>query len=273
MLGYTIIGVVVVLAAAAAVIIIAKLQANSLRKRFRLQVANRGNVQSRYEMGGKDPDGALAFQFTLDGDPLPQRQFAADADAPTGDPAPQAEPAQRQEAGGVQTKIGQAVGVSGTIANALNSLGMMLPSSIRSPVVRLASQIQSGQMRAARAGRATDRASYFKRLASSRTEPKAKGPVEPRSGTVETPFVRPAETVDLDLEVRALKPGEARLYPFSISSRAIEVEDAPWVVEEGTVQISAASGLSRYLPYVIVLVITAVLLILVVSMASGNGLS
>lgn len=267
MLGYTIIGIVVVLAAAATVIVVARLQANSLRKRFRLQIANRGNVRSRYELEGQDPDGALAFRFTLDGDPLPQRQFAEGAEAPARESPLSAVPARTQEEGGIQTKVSKAVGVSGTIASALNSLGMMLPSSIRSPVVRLSSSIQSGQMKAVRARQLSDQASRVK----SRKTPQAAAASVP--GTVETPFIRPAETVEVDLQVRALKPGQVQRYPFSIRSRSIEPEDAPWVVEEGSVQIAAATGLSRYLPYLIVFAVTVVLLILVVWLANTSGLS
>ena len=270
MLGYIVISVVIVLVAAAAVVIIARSQANRLSDKFRLQITNRGNVRSRYELRAKDPNDALAFRFTLDGDPLPQRGLSAEDEAPPSDPDPPAPPGQATGEGGVRPKVDKAVGLGGAIASGLNTLGMILPQSIRTPVVRLSSQIQAGQMKAVRARQVSDQASRVKSKAKTRTANRRR--VEPVPGSVETPSVRPGETVALALVVRAIKASEVRDYAFSIHSRSVELQDAPWVVEESSARILATTGLLRYLPYLIVFAVTAALLILVVWLASGGGL-
>jgi hypothetical protein len=167
----------------------------------------------------------------------------------------------------------KAVGLGGTIASGLNTLGMILPQSIRTPVVRLSSQIQSGQMKAVRARQVSDQASRVKSKTKAKTRTTGQRRVEPVPGSVETPAIRPGETVAVALGVRAIRASDVRNYPFSIHSRSVELEDAPWVVEESSARILAATGLLRYLPYVIVFAVTAALLILVVWLASSGGLS
>ena len=274
MLGYIIIVVVTVLAAAAAVALIARAQAKSLRRKLRLELVNRGNVPSRYELSVGDPDDALSFEFTLDDDPLPQRQFPTTGQTAAAKPVAPAPTGQPAGAAGVQPKLNKAVGFTGTIANSLNSLGMILPRSMRTPVVRLASQIQSGQMKAVRARQVSDQATRVKSMASSRTAPKGQGAPGGQTGpgSVETPFAEPGETQVVDLLVRAIKPGTARQYAFSVRSRSIELEEAPWVVEEARVQISSAGGLARYLPYLFVLFVTAAILMLLVWLAVAGSL-
>jgi hypothetical protein len=90
---------------------------------------------------------------------------------------------------------------------------------------------------------------------------------------VETPYVRPGETLILDLWIRAARPATIRNHPYTIRSRSVEPENAPWLAEEDRVQILAASTLSRYLPYVIVFAVTAALLALDIWLASTGGLS
>jgi hypothetical protein len=274
MLGYIVISVVIVLVAAAAVAIIARSQAKRLSDKFRLQITNRGNVRSRYELRAEDSNDALAFRFTLDGDPLPQRELSGAGEERAAEPAPPAPSGQTAGEGGVRPKVDKAVGLGGAIASGLNTLGMILPQSIRTPVVRLSSRIQSGQMKVVRARQVSDQASRVKSKTKSKTKTRTTGRrrVEPVPGSVETPSVRPDETMAVALVVRAIRASEVRTYPFSIHSRSIELEDAPWVVEESSARILAATGLFRYFPYLIVFAVTAALLILVVWLASSGGL-
>jgi hypothetical protein len=280
MVGYIVIEVVVVIAAAAAVAWIARTQANSRRKKLRLEVTNLGNVRSRYELEAEDPAGDLEFEFALDGDPLPRREVSGggprpDSGAPQVSAAAAHRPASPAGPGAVQQKVGKATGLGGSIAQTLGTVGAFLPASLRAPLDRMSGRIRGGQVKVQRAQQVSGRVTTAKSAVTSRTVGRRQ--VSPQVETVqyggpETPFVRPGESLALELVVRAARPGRVRHYPFSVSSRSVEQDGAPWVQEEGSVHIRAATGLRRFLPYVIVLAVTAVLLVLVVWLASTGGL-
>lgn len=274
-LGFTLVAVLVV--AAIAMAIVAWLQKKSLRKRLRLELRNLGNVPSRYELQAKDPDGALRFQLTLNGDGLEQRQvFEAGQvtpEAKTEQPPPSSSTVNME---GVRQTAGGAMRISGAIADLLNSVGMMLPPSVRAPLLRASSQLRRGRSTVRRTEQFPDRMARRMRVASTskaKARPEAK-PVSPKvvSTWVQTPFVEPGETLAVDLFIRPVKSRQDEFYPFKVLSRSVEQEEAPLVIEEGSVQIAGASRFRRYSPYLLILVIAVVILFFAFFLASAGVL-
>jgi hypothetical protein len=170
------------------------------------------------------------------------------------------------------------MGLANRAAQGIDSVASFLPEGIRAPLDRVTIRLRRGQVKVQRAQQTTARVQSVKSKASAKAKPKSKTetgtrrqPVLP--GAVETPFIRPGETLILDLWIRAARPATIRNHPFTVRSRSVEREDAPWLAEEDRIQILAASSLSRYLPYVIVFAVTAAMLALVVWLASAGALS
>jgi hypothetical protein len=69
---------------------------------------------------------------------------------------------------------------------------------------------------------------------------------------VETPSVEPGETLQFDLVVHPVKPSKTRHYAFEVFSRSVEGDEAEFVKDEWYIEISGASGLRRYHPYLLV---------------------
>jgi hypothetical protein len=135
----------------------------------RLQVANRGNASSRYELKAEEPQGALRFQFALYGANLPQRPVpqvnwvapkaapgiyqttgaTVAAPGPSGAAPPPAEKKGRGAAGEMmgkaQAKGDQARGCVWTIAEMLDTLAYLLPGSAGTSVSRLSQRLTRSQ--------------------------------------------------------------------------------------------------------------------------------
>jgi len=193
--------------------------------------------------------------------------------ADMGRPVPSGQPARE---GGIRQGVDRAVGLGGSVAGALTALGMLLPSSMRGPLMQMSSRMRSGQMKVQRVEQLPGRVTRVKSVASPRA--KAKGQARPDvetslHTTVETPFVRPGETLAVDLLISAVSASKTRHYPFHVGSRSVEQGGASWLLEESSVRILAATGLRRYLPYLIVFAVAAAILVLVVWLAFTNGLS
>jgi hypothetical protein len=248
-----------------------------LRKELLLEINNQGNVESRYELRAEDPNGALEFRFSAGGKRLlgseaSQVVTTAEADRPSSPPASGA-------AAGARQTADRAIGLSGTIANALSSLSMLLPGASGSQVGRMATRARSTQMKAGRVQRLPDQAAATARSVT----PSSKASVsQQRSGAVggvasaqqsssarrevypwvETPYVAPGETLGVALAIRFTVFGQSQQCPFRIVSRSAEMQEAVPVVEESSVQMAGGFWALRYLPYLVILAVAAALLLL-----------
>lgn len=162
--------VVVILVAVIAVIAIAVWQRKSLQKNVRIEINNEGNIHTRYELKAQDPDGILAFEYSLDGDSLPEGrgpQGGAKASPPAqpAEPGPPEEKAKRkwiipsgpsaeaeeakakgkeakEKAAEAHAKSKEALGCMGAISETLFTLGMALPRSIGRPLLDISSSMR-----------------------------------------------------------------------------------------------------------------------------------
>jgi VWFA-related protein len=145
--------------------IIARNQKRRRQKTYRLEIANLGNVPSRYELRAEEPIGALKFQFALHGVNLPQTAGVyegAATKAPTGPPpTPKAAALttnavkgdgqsfrEEVEGGGVQQTATQAMSTGNAIADLVDSIGRLLPGSLGESVRRAVLPAYQAQSRA-----------------------------------------------------------------------------------------------------------------------------
>lgn len=173
-----IVTIVVLVLAGLAMVAIALWQRKRLYRRLRLELANAGNVRSRYELRAQDPRDALAFEFSLDGDSLPggsvteaEEVIVAPVEAAPEPPAVQGP--QRLEQGREAVQKGQvaaeqAMGAGGALADLLTAVGRLLPRSIGSPLLEAAGQLRSGESKAKRVQQAPGRvAAQAKRVGAA----------------------------------------------------------------------------------------------------------
>jgi VWFA-related protein len=267
------IGIVVAVSALRATL---RWQKRRYQKVCRLEIENRGNIQSRYQLLAETETGGLRFQFTLDGVTLHQnQQQVVSVQQPTVDqPVPSGSPP-RLDMGKVQGTASRVRGVGYGIANLLGTVGTLLPASVGAPLRRLAGQLRQQQAAVSRAEQMPRQmALRTKRLTGPRprTGPSAPSsraataPVQVASrGAVtaplpgasvahtavsawaQTPFVGPGETLTVDLLIDPIeRPLQTQRYPFTVSSRAVEQENGPLRTEEGSVRIAAVSWLGHY---------------------------
>jgi hypothetical protein len=285
-------GVIVVALAAVAVALIGLVMVLKAQKRpkvYHLEIANLGNVSSRYVLRAEEPMGALRFQFALHGvklPPWPEPQTTevvteTVAEVPVAPAAPSYSPASPTGAGAGET-AGQAMQTGGAVAGVLSSVGSVLPGSLGTsfrgvarPVYRAQSTVSGAKLQAQSA---TSQVSYVSGQAAGArpgpSSPRTAGDSATRSTMkparsqiasvtpasrlggetwVQTPVVAPAETLTLDLLITPLNPHRTQRYSFKVVSRAVEQESAP-LVEEGNIQIVGVSWLRRLLPYLMFVV-------------------
>lgn len=294
MVWYVAIAVVVI--TGVLLIIVARERRKRLHKRVRLEIANQGNVQSRYQLRAEDPDGDLVFQFTLDGDQLPEQivfgtsRQRAETPAPTAIGMPKSAegaPQPAKQAGGASEKVKKASATGGVVAEMLTSLGTILPSSLGAPLMRMGSQLRRGQAQASRAQQVSARVGSLKPsgapqvgspTVAAQRPAEAVQPAVPANPAgaytwVETPSVPPGGRLNLDLIVKSAPPRADQLRSFRVVSRSLDHRDAPQVVEEGSLPIKGGFWVQRLLPELAILMISLVILIVIFWLASATMLA
>jgi hypothetical protein len=277
MQGYVIFAIIIVILSIVALAITARVRKQRLERRIRVELTNQGNIGSRYELRGDDPDGVLAFHFALRGDTLPVGRMAEEKEGRKTGLTPVAAPTPEETGkpgAGLQEKAGEAMGCSNSLLNMLLDVSLILPSSIRAPVMRVASQMRRGQTTAYRIQRVPQQAARIKRVgsrapvATSRHEAavsRITGPL-----WAQTPSVAPGETLSIDMLIRPIHPGKSRTQPYRLFSRSVEQGEAEPAIQEGTVQIWGGFWTLPYAPY-LTIAGTAIALLVVAYWLTSNG--
>lgn len=264
--------IAIVVTTGAALAGVAWWQRKKLWKRFRLQIVNRGNVQSRYALRADDPHDALVFAFSLDGSSLPiqGRAIAPDVSAvDVATPAPSRAPATREDTRGIGD---WGSGLSQTVADGLSALGRVLPGSAGASLTNMASRLRRGRAMTRR----------LQRLPGQPGRPRAAAPRPPAVGVpqakpsvpagkrewVQTPYVEAGETLVVDLLIRPRAVGRSQHWPFRVLSRSVEQDEAPLVIEEGSVQMAGGFWARRFAPYLAIVSSAIGLLLLAFWLAS-----
>jgi len=220
------------------------------RTTYRLELANLGNIQSRYELRIEEPTGALEFQFMLNGASLPPRQTAQSVEpAQTTDAYPPA-PAPRSRADGMSAAAGQAQDAASGTASLLGSAGDLVPGALGARIRQAGMQIQKGQYTASKVETVSGKAADLGGMSAASTAPRPAGgqptgAAASQQAWVQTPFVEPGGSVVIDLvisRVKAYQPG-AGDYGIKLMSRSLEQSQASWMVLEHTARIAGLTGL------------------------------
>ena len=173
---------------------------------------------------------------------------------------------------------------AGSLAGRLTALGTTLPRPLGAPLMRAASLLQQGQIRASRAQQAPRRAASFGAKVAARAEPRA-GAAADRTGSAEplgsahhtgsaqrsvahvwaeTPSLAPGDALTLDLRIRSTSIGRDQEYTFQVVSRSVEGKDSPPVAAESSVQIRGGFWARRFLPQVLILAVAIVAILAIV---------
>jgi hypothetical protein len=303
--------VVTIAVIAVAVVIwslLARRQRQHSRRMCRLELANLGNVRSRYELRAEDPAHALQFSFVLGGARLYGRSVTPAAAPSTGsgqapstgrrgelvEPSGQAAASSLEKAGRVQ---GWAMRSGSVVASALSTLSTLLPRSASGPLRQVASQIRRGGGSVRRAEHLTSQAGRLRPKARPGTPPLRQAsldyardrqgrPTRPPTGAeeapaatrsdaaaqtwVQTPFVEAGGTLAIDLLISPTNPFQTAYYPFTVTSRSLEAPDASLIVEEASVHIVGITLFQRFGPFLVALTI-GMMLLFIVSLFIGNG--
>jgi hypothetical protein len=236
--SFLISAVVVCILTILALVVVSALRRRRLQQRVRLEITNGGNIQSCYALRAEDPEGALKFQFSLDGRSLP-RQAALEAEeasrrkatgqagsrragtGPTQDPSQQ--PAQGGgPAGGIVQAADGALGAGAGLAGFLGTLGLLLPRSIGGPLLSLSARMRTQQVAVARVRYAPAQAARVKRFVPWRLRRMGSTGRSRQAGRasqarqddatpwVQTPSVLPGETLSVSLRIRAAGSARSR---------------------------------------------------------------
>lgn len=251
MVNYLIIAIVVVIAIALGVGLSALVRARN-RTTCRLELANLGNIRSRYELRAEEPTGALEFQFMLNGASLPQRQIAQAVEPAQKTDARSLAPQPGPKAEGVSLAASQAQGAAGGVASVLGGAGDLAPGALGARLRQASMQIRKGQYAASRmetvSGQVADLASGMPAPSSTAPHPAGGQPTDAAASLqawVQTPFVDPGGSLALDLVISRVRAYQlsAGDYGFKLMSRSLEQNEAPWAVQEFAARIAGLSGL------------------------------
>ena len=276
MLSYLMIAIFVVVAIALGIGLSALVRAQN-RTTCRLELANQGNIQSRYELRAEEPSNTLEFQFMLNGAGLPQRQVAHAAElAQKAETGSLASPGQKP--GAIAQAARQAQGAGGAFAALLGNVGALVPGSAGARLRQASMQIGKAQYTASQMETVSNQVAG---LATGKPAPPPVGTGPEAGGLawsaphfapaatalpawVQTPFVEPGGSLLLDLLINRVKAYQANAadYRVKLMSRSLEQAGAPWVVEECSVRIAGLSGLRNNYRLALVLGVATVALIL-----------
>ena len=272
--------VVALIVVATGVAMVAAVRVRDLRleRTVRVEITNRGNVSSRYQVRVEDPTEVLSGQFVLDGDPLPGlASFVDDPEDSEPVQAVRSEPVSPAvlTAEAPMKSVEQAQAAGSGLARMLSTLGSSLPRSVGGPLLQAANQLRQRQGSVRQVQWYSRMFGATKRRIGTRPElPKGEQPLRRAGSQVwsETPSVRPGYTLAVDMVLRSVGSHEHRVRPFRVVSRSVSGTEAPLVIEEGTVEIRGGFWARRFLPPAALLAAGAALLALVAGLASTGVL-
>jgi hypothetical protein len=238
---------------------------------FTLEIHNAGNIRDRYELW-TETSSAIRIRFALDRVPLTRREIVERVEVAETVPVPSAARggAARQGGGGLGKKARGLGGIGASIARGLSSIVRYLPASLRDPIQRSLSTYYRGQGQARHISSTASHLSQSASRVSSLSGP-ASATQQAQDGqssqitrtakvtrTVtlagyQTPLVEPGEQLKIDTVVDpARQHYQSRDYLLKVFSRSIELEGAPLVIAQKSIQIQGIPLLRRILPFLLI---------------------
>jgi hypothetical protein len=258
-----------------------KWQRQRARKAIHLELANEGNVRSRYALHATEPTGDLKFHFRINGKPLPEQVITVSKASPiprpsAGRTSPTPAPAAAKKAPNVQKTLSGASQTGGVVAGLLSTLGRLLPGSAGQSLTGIGREVRQGQQTVTQAKQVSQYAGKLQPKPGGSSQPAAisRQPEVGGRGAgsaaieiwVQTPFVEPGQKMHVDLLIQPAHPYQTRNYPYVLKSRSLEYKEAPVITEEETALLEALNPFERFAPFLIFVAGISVLLILFLSL-------
>jgi hypothetical protein len=268
------------------------------QRTYRLEISNLGNIDNYYALMAEEPMGALRFQFTVNGVPLPllyplEADVEPDLDGvdevDLASATSSAAPSGPRAGADVRSAPGQVVRGGGAVVDTLSQIGRILPGSAGTAVQRAVRPVYQAQSRVGgTTAQVRSQAGRASRLTSrvGGPAPPSRGPAPaPRpSGRVEgprgrgtrrrqdggesageswfaTPLVEPGEVLPVDLHIAPLNPYRTQGYTFKVASTAVEPADSRPIFEEGEFEIRGISWFSRVAAHLVFVAVAAVVVL------------
>jgi hypothetical protein len=215
-------------------------------RELQVQITNQGNVESGYQLRVEEPSGAMQVRFYYNRKRLPllilhggdqasqpALAFASASNAPEvpAVPAPK--------------KSVPDLSIAGSLASMLTSVGSMLPAKVGRPFLQAGSKIYSGQIKAGyTTGKVKRIKSYVPSVSfsspssSSPSSHSAEMAPVTHSGVawVETPAIKPGETLKLHVLLRPAWSSQDQISPFQLLSYSGQASAPEPVMLEDKVQ-------------------------------------
>ncbi len=287
---------VIVVVAVILILSLTRMQQRKLVKTFNVDVANRGNARSRYELWADDASHELAFEFMLNGARLGQAQSATTG-APVGQNLLSGKAGAKQppvRAGQNLKASAQNAGekVSGfneTVGGILDTLGHILPGGAGSGLLSLSYRMRSGQAAVDRTQRvsAQAKAMVAGRQAASPMGgdsdyggPSDSNPMAASDNATGTPstsaaithpqtaFVEPGKQLQLSLVIRPVARLKVERVAFNVYSKSLEAQDTEAIAQEGAALFKGMTGIMFYLPQIVVGAVALVLVIVLLAVVA-----
>ncbi|MBN1261991.1 MAG: hypothetical protein JXB35_15030 [Anaerolineae bacterium] len=251
---------------------IIQMQKRQARRRYHLEIHNRGNVKSRYEIQADAPGAELTFTFMLNGIPLVTNAGEPEAAPGAAGAAPQrgAIPPQRKKQGK------QMLGLGSAISGLLITVGNLLPYSVGVNLIRIGSKMRRGQGTLEQVGRLSERAGKHTPTKPGPTPRGAAVPVQPASmppvgpESVQTPAIEPGEVLGLDLFIEPRSPYRRLNVPFTLRSKSLEQPEPIAETAEGMVATQGLTPFQIYGPFILLL-IGIVIVVAIAALLIGTG--
>ena len=261
-----------------------RLRRQRLERKLRLELSNKGNVESHFQLRVEELSGQLEFRFTYGGNRLPEviepARQASSGEQPV---MVQSQSSQKSSGGSgmnVSGKAQKTMSLSYALASILSSVGTILPRSIGSPLIQAGSKLHRGQSQVSRVQQVGNQASSLapgSRSSSTYTAAPASQPqaaAEAAQGIVwvETPAVQPDTTLGVDLQVRSDYVAGDVIRSFQIKSRSTEGTHSRMILEDGQVEIRGGFWSHRIFPHILIITVAILALLLAIWIARANGL-
>lgn len=239
-----------------------------IRRRIRIKITNRGNVECKYFLRAESHTGSLEFRFSSGGKELPT-QWIIDQEAANTVRQVSYNVAQPEikKGSGVGNALNRGVSAGGALSSLLTSIGTFLPRGMGDPFLKAGSKVYQGQLRAGYAQQVSNRASYF---VPQKSYAPQQAPAPQTEAAIQSqgvrwyvaPMIRPGEALTLELSVRSMLSQGRQIESFRIVSRASEDGCGPVITEEGTVHFRGGFWSHRVWPQIAIFGLCLVFLLI-----------
>ncbi|HEY3291444.1 MAG TPA: hypothetical protein VGK87_15040 [Anaerolineae bacterium] len=279
----------IALVAVILILSLTRMQERKLVKNFTIDLTNKGNARTRYELWADDTYHDFRFEFTLNGARLGSP--ASSGGVPAGQNLLQSTPARPPVHAGASFKdsavnAGEKVsGFSQAVGGVFDTLGHLLPGGAGSAFLSMSERMRAGQASVDRTKRVSAQAQA---MVSGRQgnslmggfddhtndSPNGTNPmmatdapsnVATSSMRPQTTYIEPGKQVQIKMAMRPVARLKTERAPFKVYSKSLETADAEPLGQDGVALFKGMTGLMFYLPQIVVGVVALVLIVILLA--------